>query len=787
ALERYLYSLARALWISPQINRLCKFLEISTLGLYLSVSDPNGYHGKEGYLTIVDRTDREIVRTQRDGIFCGLLARQGSRRTPKWFIVRESYLIVCAGGPHETAIEDVFMVDSAFQVKQLSAEQQRKDKTLPLLSRASKWKPSHTLRISNFHCVWHLKAKNSQQGRQFLDSIQYMAEQSIWSQEHPFGSYAPIRHHTSASWFIDGRDYFWEVSLALENAKESIYIHDWWLYLRRPASANYEWRLDRVLQRKAQQGVKIYIIIYKEVAVALPLYSHYSKKYLLSLSPDNIYVQRHPSRAADIFNKNNVLFWAHHEKICVVDNLVAFIGGIDLCFGRWDTYQHVVVDDGDPSLAPDNKHPQIWPGKDYSNPRILDFHTLDKPFEDNMDRTKLPRMPWHDVSLKITGQPARDIARHFVQRWNFLRRSKATPPKRPTPLLLAKPDISPLSHVCCIQLLRSVSQWSLGIRDHVEQSIQNAYVEVIENSEHFVYIENQFFITSTQCGSTKIMNRIGDALVNRIIRAKEERLHWRAIIVLPLIPGFQSAINDSEGSTVRLIMHCQYKSINRGPHSIFGRLRSAGIDNPEEYITFYGLRNWGELDDGQLVTEQVYVHAKVLIADDRTVIIGSANINERSQLGNRDSEIAACIHDNEIVASTLRGAPAKVGAFAQSLRMRLMSEHLGLDIENALEQKSATVNNVDGDHSDDKSEDVADNDNNSSKKQSETEQATRSESVQANASFNNNRDYMHRILRDPLDSKFMNVWHTTARRNSHLFRCAFLVMPDNNVQTWDDY
>ena len=222
----------------------------------------------------------------------------------------------------------------------------------------------------------------------------------------------------------------------------------------------------------------------------------------MSLS-NNIYVQRHPSRAIDIFNKNNILFWAHHEKICVVDNLVAFIGGIDLCFGRWDTYQHVVVDNGDPSLDSSNSQPQIWPGKDYSNPRILDFHTLDKPFEDNMDRTKYPRMPWHDVSIRITGQPARDVARHFVQRWNFLRRSKAKPPKRPTPLILVKPDLAPCmslnrgdprigqlpeSHVCCIQLLRSVSQWSLGTRDHVEQSIQNAYVDVIENSEHFIYI-----------------------------------------------------------------------------------------------------------------------------------------------------------------------------------------------------------------------------------------------------------------------------------------------------------
>lgn len=33
-------------------------------------------------------------------------------------------------------------------------------------------------------------------------------------------------------------------------------------------------------------------------------------------------------------------------------------------------------------------------GKDYSNPRVLDFHNLNKPDEDMYDRGKVPRMPW---------------------------------------------------------------------------------------------------------------------------------------------------------------------------------------------------------------------------------------------------------------------------------------------------------------------------------------------------------------------------------------------------------
>ncbi len=38
------------------------------------------------------------------------------------------------------------------------------------------------------------------------------------------------------------------------------------LYLRRPPAENEEWRLDRLLQRKAEEGVRIYISVYKEVS-----------------------------------------------------------------------------------------------------------------------------------------------------------------------------------------------------------------------------------------------------------------------------------------------------------------------------------------------------------------------------------------------------------------------------------------------------------------------------------------------------------------------------------------
>lgn len=97
-------------------------------------------------------------------------------------------------------------------------------------------------------------------------------------------------------------------------------------------------------------------------------------------------------------------------------------------------------------------------------------------------------------------------------------------------------------------------------------------------SEHFVYIENQFFITSTVVDGIPVENGIGDALVDRIIRAHKQKTIWKACIVIPLLPGYTFPIDSSEASSVRLILECQNRTISRGTASIFSRLRKEGID-----------------------------------------------------------------------------------------------------------------------------------------------------------------------------------------------------------------
>lgn len=719
ALQRYLVDLIRAVIFRPESNRLCKFFELSALTLALAPT--GGFQGKAGFLKMPGSNASR--RANQPGL---TPASWIANRAPKWFIVRDSYF-VATEGPESSDIYDVFLIDSDFTIERpkrvyrtgfslISGKATRHDpkqttrinqrpgleavdpdnpldmdlvassgedqtRALDIANEEGENEASHhTFFISNSQRKLKLIAKNARVMHQFIVSMERIAAQSVWASRNRFDSFAPLRLNVAAQWLVDGRDYFWNLSRALNMAKNTIYIHDWWvspeLYLRRPGDERY--RLDHLLRRKAEEGVKIFVIIYNEVSdKTTPVDSIYTKKTLSNLHPD-ILVQRSPSHF-----QTGTFYWSHHEKLCVIDDTIAYMGGLDLCYGRWDTSQHVLTDED--YTEPDGAKGPIWRGKDYANERVMEYAELNKPFEDMFDRSRVPRMPWHDVGLQLVGQPARDLCRHFIQRWNLLIRTKNH--KRRMPFLLPPPEFTQrelselkLRGTCEVQICRSVGPWSMSTLTKVEHSIQNAYCKSIEASEHFIYIENQFFITSTTVDGIKIQNGIGDALVERIIRAHRQAVKWRACIVIPLLPGYTFPIDSDKASSVRLIVECQNRTICRGTQSIFSRLRKEGID-PDEYITFFSLRGWGKFKNGALTTEQVYIHGKTMIVDDRLVICGSANINERSQRGDRDSELVAVIRDTDMVDGVMGGRPFKVGRFAHTLRMRLMREHVGIDVD----------------------------------------------------------------------------------------------------------
>ncbi|KAI9849748.1 MAG: hypothetical protein M1838_006284 [Thelocarpon superellum] len=701
---------------------------------------------------------------------------------------------------------------------------------------------------------------------------------------HRFKSFAPERDGNLIKWYVDGLDYFWAVSVALERATETIYIADWWLspelFLRRPPYYNQEWRLDQVLKRRAEAGVKIYIIVYKEVEQAVSCNSAHTKHALLSLCPEgtpgfgNIRVLRHPDHNVFENASDMTFYWAHHEKFIVIDYNVAFIGGLDLCFGRWDNHQHQLAD-----VHPAGVANELWPGQDWNN-------VCNQQRKSNeLSKAEYGRMPWHDTAMGLIGDCVYDIAEHFVLRWNFVKRDKAKRDEnvcwltlegregadedlvgvqRPSfpvggyvhhPLSPMKTKLGGARGTVHAQIVRSSADWSSGIL--TEHSIQNAYIEVIRNAQHYVYIENQFFITATGPEQSPIHNTIGRAIVDACVRAGKEGRKFRVIILIPTIPGFAGDLREDAAAGTRAIMDYQYKSICRGEHSIFAQIEAQGVD-PKQHIFFFNLRSYDRLNktpamkkqeelsgvkyetvqreqaeeimgdgiygdeddpggrqhrqdisgnekeeadidskrkfeasqdaagvnkgtssadsiaktamlgggkvsdepwDGEpntetenFVQEELYIHGKLCIVDDKIVICGSANINDRSQTGLHDSELAIVMEDTKILESTMDGAPFKAGYHAATLRRYLWREHLGLLPAQKIDASKHPNAQPPGDSPNDIYEGSE-----------------------------------YEFVADPMSDQVWDMWTGNATRNTEIFRHLFHADPDDNVKTFQEY
>ncbi|XP_022623455.1 phospholipase D1-like [Seriola dumerili] len=691
------------------------------------------------------------------GLNCCGHSKMCYRWSKRWLVVKDSFLLYMK--PDSGAISFVMLVDKEFSILMDSKDTETR----------------HGVRIDSLSRSLVLKCSSYRHARWWGQAIEGFVQKhgSAFLTDHRFGSFARQEENIPAKWYVNGRTYMEDVADALEEAKEEIFITDWWLspeiFLKRPVVEGNRWRLDCILKRKAQQGVRVFVMLYKEVELALGINSGYSKRTLLHLHP-NIKVMRHPDHVSSA-----VYLWAHHEKIIVIDQSVAFVGGIDLAYGRWDDKEHRLTDIGSVTLSnleqasaasfskaassngsgavsqtngkniftvtdsvdqpklkgqgrpkrtrfsirrhlqkhglaqPDSDsdleaeersgsvrslhtgvgelfgNTRFWHGKDYCNFVHKDWIQLDKPFDDFIDRHTTPRMPWHDISSVVHGKAARDVARHFIQRWNFTKQVK------PKYRSLSYPYLLPKSHTTAgeqryqvpnciptkVQILRSASDWSAGIKYH-EESIHNAYIHAIKNSQHFVYIENQFFIS---CADNRhVFNKIGDTIAERIIRAYREGKKYRVYVVTPLLPGFEGDINTGGGSAIQAVMHFNYRTMNRGEHSIISQLRREMGEHWINYISIAGLRTHAELE-GKLVTELIYVHSKMLIADDNTVIIGSANINDRSMLGKRDSEVAVIVEDSETVTAVMDGEEYQAGKYALQLRLECFKMILGANTD----------------------------------------------------------------------------------------------------------
>jgi phosphatidylserine/phosphatidylglycerophosphate/cardiolipin synthase-like enzyme len=128
----------------------------------------------------------------------------------------------------------------------------------------------------------------------------------------------------------------------------------------------------------------------------------------------------------------------HHEKLVIVDEQVAFVGGIDLTELGGDRFDHP-------------RHPH---------------------------RDKLG---WHDISSRLRGPIVADVAEHFAMRWREVAGER-----------LAPASATDGAGTQTVQLLRTVPQVIYDAVPKGDYRILEAYVRALRSARRLIYIENQF-------------------------------------------------------------------------------------------------------------------------------------------------------------------------------------------------------------------------------------------------------------------------------------------------------
>ncbi|XP_022685448.1 phospholipase D beta 1 isoform X1 [Setaria italica] len=561
---------------------------------------------------------------------------------------------------------------------------------------------------------------------------------------------------------------------AISQARRLIYITGWsvfhTIHLVRDGTGGMP--LGDLLRRKSQEGVRVLLLVWDDPTSRSVLgikmegymgtrdeetrrfFKHSSVKILLCPRSAG-------KRHSWVKQQETGTIFTHHQKTVIVDadagnhtrKIVAFVGGLDLCGGRYDTPRHTLFH----TL-------QTFHKEDYYNPNFA------------VEDARGPREPWHDLHSKIDGPAAYDVLKNFEERW--LKASKRSGAKKlsksrnDTLLWIEKiPDIAAIDDEVYsndndperwdVQIFRSIDSNSVkgfpkdpreatsknlvcGKNVLIDMSVHTAYVNAIRGAQHFIYIENQYFLGSSfNWGSHKDVganNLIPIEIALKIANKIYANERFSAYIIIPMWPE-----GNPTGTPTQRILYWQKKTMQMMYEIIYKALKEVGLDGkyePQDYLNFFCLGNreaedtscssngpfsasnpqvrpqvvvrfspadcstlskWAKLHAAFFFGEKkntimmnscfslstwtfnqdqarknrrfmIYVHSKGMIVDDEYVIIGSANINQRSMEGTRDTEIAMGAYQPQHTwANTLSAPRGQIFGY----RMSLWAEHIG--------------------------------------------------------------------------------------------------------------
>lgn len=277
---------------------------------------------------------------------------------------------------------------------------------------------------------------------------------------------------------IDGADYYRALHEAFRRATSSIFIVGWDLHsevrlIRDNGADGYPERLGELLDRLADEKpqLQVYLLSW-DFAMIYAMEREFFPRYKLKWrSHDHVHFGldgHHPVGASQ------------HQKVVVIDDALAFVGGLDVSQWRWDTPRHRPRDD-----------------------RRVDPRGETYP-------------PFHDVQMAVDGPAAVELGKLVRERWE---RSEGNRPDQSTPDEAAEPwppCLKPDFRDIKIAIARTLPAYE----DQPQvQEVRQLYLDGIAAARHSIYIENQYL--SANC--------IGEALKKRL----EDRDGPEIVIVMP--------------------------------------------------------------------------------------------------------------------------------------------------------------------------------------------------------------------------------------------------------------
>jgi len=291
-----------------------------------------------------------------------------------------------------------------------------------------------------------------------------------------------IARANRAAVLVDGSNYFPAVRSAMMKAEKSIYIVGWDIDsrmrldpLRDPQKDSVPDRLGEFLTwlAKRKPDIRIHVLLW-DYSVLFAL----EREPLPKLNLD----WKTPRQIEVCLDDVLPLGASHHQKIVVVDDAVAFSGGMDLTIRRWDTPEH---------------RPQ-------QNGRV--------------DHAGAPYGPFHDIQMVVDGDAALALSELVRQRWaaaTCMTADPVSPRGDPWPDGV-KADFADVN----VALSRTIP----GNGDFKQvNEVEELFRSAVLSAERYIYIENQYVA----------LDEMADALSRRL----KQKSHLHCIIISPKDPG----------------------------------------------------------------------------------------------------------------------------------------------------------------------------------------------------------------------------------------------------------